>query len=167
MKDNERVKSIQKDVFGKKYLGKDLRTMNNIPEMYDPLTRWLKKPTGFFILAGSNGCGKTTIGAGLVPVIADDRAFRNYRFIREDQFFSKLKSCFGMQGNMEDAVTMLCDDDFYYFDDLGANPPKSDDEGNWRREMILKFIETRYTIEAPTVISTNLTKENILNIYHN
>lgn len=164
---SERVKFIQKDIFGKKYVGTDLRTLDNIPEFFEPLSRWLKNPKGFLILAGSNGCGKTTIGAGLVPVIAEDRKFQSYRFIREDQYFSKLKSYFGMQGNIEDAVTMLCDDDFYYFDDLGANPPKADDEGNWRREMILKFIELRYCLEKYTVISTNLTKENIQTYYQN
>ena len=161
----ETTKMIQREVFGDRYVGHDFRTMDFPAEIEVPVKKWLKNPKGILIIAGAYGCGKTALGASLVPVIQSDKS-RTSRFLKEDVFFNKIKSKFGMSGPIELVVKDLTDDHFFYYDDLGSHAPKAnEEEGNWRRDMIFSMVDHRYSLGWPTVITTNLSRSMLKEIY--
>jgi len=136
------------------------------PEIETPVKAWLRKPHHILIISGNYGCGKTALGAAIVPMIHADKKGRTSRFLKEDQFFSKIKGQFGKDGELDQYVKMLCDDFFFFYDDMGSHAPKAEEEeGNWRRDMIFSMIDFRYSQGSPTVITTNFTREQIKSVY--
>lgn len=67
-----------------------------------------------------------------------------------------------LQGDYHFLLKTLVDDDILYFDDLGSTGVGPTD---WRKEMIYSLVDMRYETCKPTIITTNLTRQEISNIY--
>lgn len=78
----------------------------------------------------------------------------------ESQFVSKVKESFDQSGTAEQAIEFLCDDDLIIFDDMGSTGFLANSD--WKRTILLQFIDNRYTRKKPTVITSNFTEKEIL-----
>ncbi len=61
-----------------------------------------------------------------------------------------------MKGDYLKELSHLLDDELVIVDDMGSSGLN-----DWRREVWLEIIDTRYEKTAPTVITTNFTREDI------
>lgn len=162
---------MQKSVFGPRYVGLDYQEMKIDPDLRRPFEKWMSNPRGFCIISGAFGCGKTALGSSLIPFFYRSGCFDAY-YVTEKSFFAQIKNTFGQVGSANDHIRETYSGSFVFYDDLGTVAPKSEEEeGNWRRDMLFDLVDLRYSLHgdkekfAGTVITTNLTKESLLNIY--
>lgn len=113
---------------------------------------WIKNPKNFLIYLGDPGCGKTYFCHALFNYIKSK--FSSGRFWNERIFMGHLRHSIETGGDYLRELEMLCDDFFMIYDDMGSI--KMND---WREEVIFSLIDTRYTLKLPTVITSNLTKD--------
>lgn len=124
-----------------------------------PLMQWAKNPMCFFVYLGVPGVGKTYL-CHAIQNWFDKITFK--RHWGERQFFSTLRTFIERGGGDYIAETQrLSDADLLTFDDLGSSGEPTD----WRKEVLFEVIDYRYESSKPTVITSNLTREQILEAY--
>lgn len=115
------------------------------------------------LIQGGFGTGKTSLCAALAPWAL--ATFRNSRFWTEQLYLTRLKQVIQEDGNYSQAIHYLLDDDFVIYDDLGSADNKKFDPTGWRQEVIAEMVDNRWSSQLPTVITTNLTSDQILDLY--
>jgi DNA replication protein DnaC len=118
--------------------------------------QWMKNPKDFLVYLGCPGNGKTHFCHALMNDMKPTPQLLYRRHWNESQFISRVKAGFDMQGTFEQAVEALSDDHLVIMDDLGSTGTSE-----WKKDVLLKFIDVRYASRLPTVITSNLTKEEI------
>jgi DNA replication protein DnaC len=88
--------------------------------------------------------------------------FKSCRAWPEKRLFSALREHIGegVGGDYASKLKMLTDDDFVILDDLGSS--KSTE---WRVDIIFDFVDQRFSNGKPTYISTNLSPQEIKEVY--
>ncbi len=110
---------------------------------------------------GPPGVGKTYFCSAIIEWIYQE--VPSFRYWHERDFFSRLRSVIGNEsGEYSKEVEYMMDDFFVMYDDLGAC---GTNQGKFREENILAFIDIRYESTKPTVITTNMTKKAIFDTY--
>ena len=117
---------------------------------------FMKKKKNFLVFLGGTGNGKNSLGASLMEWILT--SFNHYRIYNEDTLFSKVQSSYNSfeRGSTTDYIQYLLDDDFIMINDLGSNTIKDD-----RRDIMFRAIDYRWNTMKPTVITSNLTRQEI------
>jgi DNA replication protein DnaC len=117
-----------------------------------------QKKKKFLVLSGNPGCGKTYIMSALVGW-----AYKNFntkRFFTEEGLFKKLTIGIEQNQAWRDVLQYCIDDEILFLDDLGTN------RGNeFHKEVIYVVANTRYSAQTPTVITTNLRRDEVGKIY--
>jgi DNA replication protein DnaC len=116
------------------------------------LKNWVDKPKNICLIMGSPGVGKTFICAALLDWLC--LKVPSIRYWNERKFFERLRSYIGSNsnGDYNKELAYLADDYFLILDDLGSSAVNE-----WRREIWLELIDSRYVKELPTLITTNFT----------
>ena len=123
----------------------------------------LEQGKGLF-LTGSVGSGKTHLIAAMVDWIARMTTRRKYRawiiFITSVDLLALIKYTFDRKNkdddNTEELMSKLEDCDLLIIDDLGTE--KTTD---WASELFYKIIDSRYSNLKSTIITTNLTDQEL------
>lgn len=127
----------------------------------------MKNPKNFLVYTGSAGCGKTYFCAALTEWSFTN--FNHRRYHREKDLLRNLRA--GISDGHGDyliALEYFIDDDLVILDDVasGINPEKTSYRDlEFRREIFLGFLDYRYNIQKPTVITSNLTRQQFLDVY--
>lgn len=122
---------------------------------------YIEAPKGrMLIFLGSTGVGKTTLCSALIPWAIKN--FKSFRYWGERRLFQQLRSGIdaGSQGDYFSHLTRLIDDDFVMLDDFGSSR-----DTEWTKEIILDFIDQRYQSSKATMITSNLTRQEIYSNY--
>lgn len=107
------------------------------------------------VYLGSPGIGKTYFCAALIPWIYGK--VNNFRYWNERDLLSRIRSSISeSNGDYLKEVYSLIDHDFVILDDLGNSGIN-----DWRKEIILEFVDRRYSLMLPTVVTSNLTRKEI------
>lgn len=117
---------------------------------------------------GSPGIGKTYFCAGLIEYAV--RKFpHEFRYFSERELFTRLRTCISEgHGDYLWELGRLTDSYFLILDDVGSNiNPQhvSYKDHEWKREIFFSFLDIRYNLQMPTVITSNFTKEDFKEIY--
>ncbi len=120
------------------------------------MKKWMETPKGFLVYLGCAGCGKTHFCNAIMHEFNNSNIIRHRRMYSESMLSSKLKKGFDYDGTFEQAIEDLCDDDLIVLDDLGSTQI-----GEWKKDVLLKFLDFRYTSQKPTVITSNLTENEV------
>ncbi len=104
--------------------------------------------------------GKTHICAAICSYVYKKK-FNFIRVYQERAFLSKVRDSMQEKGDYMDKMQFYCDDDLIILDDFGACG-----FNDWRKEMWQAFLDYRYQTEKPTIITTNLTREEIDEKFH-
>jgi DNA replication protein DnaC len=127
----------------------------------------MKNPKNFLVFTGASGVGKTYFCSALTEW--SFLTFNHRRYHREQDLLSKLRSGISEgQGDYLIGLKYLIDDDFVILDDIasGITPDRvTYRDLEFRREVFFAFLDYRYNSEKPTVITSNLTRQQFLDIY--
>lgn len=121
------------------------------------VSQWMKFGTGFLVYLGAPGCGKTHFCHAIFNDSEKIERYKYKRLWKESDFFSRLRSSLSL-GDYNSEMKFMVDDDLVIYDDLG-----SVGHNEWRNEVIFSFIDFRYQYAKPTVITSNLPENEILN----
>jgi DNA replication protein DnaC len=118
------------------------------------ICEWMKNPKFFFLLLGSTGTGKTYLSAALLNYFFDqgDEIY----YINSRHFFQAIQEAIKMDQNQYGAIKKFIDQDILILDDIGAGRTTE-----WQQEMLLELIDGRSESSKPTIITSNLSLENI------
>lgn len=124
-------------------------------------------PKDIFLYHGSPGIGKTHLCAALTEWAF--RIFVSRRYHREEDLLRRLRAGISAgQGDYLIQLEWLIDDQFVILDDVGSgiNPAKiTHRDLEFRREVFFSFLDYRYRMRLPTVVTSNFSKENFLEVY--
>lgn len=79
------------------------------------------------------------------------------RVWKESEFLGKIRNSIDMNGDYTEAVKYFTDYEYFIYDDLGSTGLT-----DWRKEILLNIIDTRYSSKKPTIFTSNLSKEEIM-----
>jgi len=117
-------------------------------EAAELLWRWAQQPSGWIVLMGPPGTGKTHLLAALANrlMTTDNRAL----YVIAPELLRFLRTGIGT-GDMERRFDQAREVDVLLLDDLGA-----EQQTEWAEEQFYLLLDHRYRSQAPTVIATNL-----------
>lgn len=127
----------------------------------------MKTPEKFLIFHGPSGTSKTHFCAALTEWIFCN--FDSFRKWREADLLSRLREGIGdRESDYAKNLEFMVDDDLVILDDVGSwytpGMPYNKDY-QWKTEVFLHFIDTRYNDEKPTIVTSNFTKDEFSQIY--
>lgn len=161
----DRARFIQRDIFGQQFEGISLGcvkpTKGGGEKFLERFCEWIQNPKYFLVYSGGYGIGKTTLSAALVSWALEK--FDSVRFITETIFIQKIKAQMSMQeGDCTKEIFNIANNEFFLYDDLGSERVKEENTA-WRPISVL--VDYRWSSNLPTVITTNLTENEILENY--
>lgn len=120
----------------------------------------MESGTNFLVILGPPGTGKTYLCASLLEFAM--KRFRDYRAYSERELFRRIR------GGISDSSTgdyikhlhSLIDDQLVILDDIGSSG-----HTEWRQEVLMEAIDVRYSSKAATIITSNMTKKEFIQIY--
>jgi len=123
----------------------------------EKLLEWIRAPKNFLIVLGNVGCGKTYFCSALLAYFLN-KITSEARGFTEKKLFSLLRD--NNKANYSTTLENLIDNEVVIFDDFGSTG-----HSDWRNEIIMDLVDSRYERNGTTVITSNLTKEDIKNTY--
>lgn len=152
-----RIEQIQAFNIGQRYAGASLSRIAFGEGGTDvKVLDWIKKGKNFLLYFGAPGIGKTYFCSALIPWV--HKKFHHYRYWNERDFLGRIREGFGKFDSYDhiQATKRLIDYDFLIIDDLGSTSVN-----DWRREIWFEVIDSRYESKLPTVITSNLNRDQI------
>lgn len=153
------VRDIQRELIGERYEGSSFSQCRSLPISNGEMTKigdWAKNPKHFLVYLGVPGCGKTLFCACMLDWVK--MKVNTLRYYNEREFFARVRrSMENASGDYRDAIEYLTDDDLVIFDDLGSSGYT-----DWRKEVLFEFIDLRYSSKKPTIITSNLTRQDLV-----
>lgn len=143
-----------------------------LPEdIQQKLNEWMKKPfwdKHILLFISSPGLGKTDFFSRLGEWVGEN--FNNARYYLETTLLGKLKNDIADgTGSWETNLRYLIDDEFVVLDDVARwavkNGEFNPDKNEWAREVFQELVDNRYNKRLPTVITSNLTRNQIKSLY--
>jgi len=124
------------------------------------MVKWAFDPKNIFYFCGNVGTGKTYFAAAFYNFLIEQK--KPVRVYSEQFLFNELKVCM----NLEDwgptyRLQVICEAEYLILDDLGSSKMTE-----WQKEMLFYLVDTRYNNELPTLITSNLTKDNLKQTFH-
>jgi DNA replication protein DnaC len=117
---------------------------------------YARRPSGWLILFGNYGAGKTHLAAA----IANEALRRHYRvlFAIVPDLLDHLRSTFGPTSEIQydERFEMVREVPLLMLDDLGTENTTA-----WAREKLFQIVNHRYNFALPTVITSNRKPEDI------
>lgn len=141
--------------FGREYRDAHLSKIIQPPEIIDTLLSWTKDPKYFLFFHGNVGTGKTYFSAAWYNSLKEKKS--NVRVYSEQHFFNDLKHIIQMNWNATDRVRVICEVDYLILDDFGSSKMMSE----WQKDMLAEFIDLRYQSTLPTLITSNMNKNDV------
>ena len=142
-----------------KFLHADLTTCTDLTRtLVDRLVQWAADPSGFCVLTGGVGTGKTYAAIATMRRVCSacprspDQVYPDARFITEGRYLKGVRSGFNgghfclRHGNYAGQPWLMV------IDDLGRSCTSE-----WAKQEIIELIDTRYSNNLPTIVTTNHT----------
>lgn len=128
---------------------------SNDVKVVDGIKKWQGQNRSNLLILGSVGVGKTTLAVAL-----GEWAFTNYKnlvpaFVKYQDIFA-----LRLEKTLEDARRWerIMNADLLVLDDIIASDKELSD---WKHETLYTLLDHRYVHNKPTIITTNLTKEDL------
>lgn len=128
-------------------------------ETHQAIFDWIRVGKNFLVFTGRPGAGKTYLCAALYKYCYDK--FSSKRYWLERKFLARAREAIGESGDYIDNMQFYCDDELIILDDFG-----SCGFTEWRKEIWQSFLDYRYQNNLPTILTTNLSKEEIEGEFH-
>lgn len=133
--------------------------------------KWMKLPNEdkhMLVFLSTPGIGKTHLISALAEWMVEN--FDTYKYHSEEKVHERLHNFIseGGHGGWSAELKYITDDEIVAFDDVGYwwNKDKITYKDNeWKIEVFYEFLNTRYNSMMPTIITSNLTREQFETVY--
>lgn len=122
---------------------------------------WLQKPKNVLFIHSSPGIGKTYLCSAIVNHFTEKKTPVYY--LEEKKLFEKLSAWMEEGKSALTHFAALLDNDFFIYDDMFSQKQIS---GEWQYQVHFSFLDERLKTGLPTIITSNLSPEEITRIYH-
>jgi DNA replication protein DnaC len=122
------------------------------------IVNWLRSPKNILCLLGIPGTGKTFFCTAVANWLIEQKKEVFYTNIR--RFFESIQKAISENKNQYEQIRLFSEKPILIIDDLGASK-----NTEWQKEVILDLIDTRYSSELPTVITSNYTFQEMKEIF--
>lgn len=137
-------------------------------------TRWVKQHKGL-TLSGPSGSGKTYLAtAALVEIIRQYGRVTASIMITERELLQAFRQSYNRRADdpytpstLEVRERFVVRPDVLVLDDFGAEEPSASEKGDWARGQIMDLVEFRSRERKTTIITTNLSEDEIGKRYDN
>jgi len=153
-----KTKKYQEDIFGKRYTSASMARIHFPVDVLEKIMKWCKSNKNMLIILGAPGTGKTYFCAALTMWSLNCHESR--RYCNETKFLAYLREAIDKGHDFVHRLKEIIDNELFIFDDLGSQAPNE-----WRTGVIFDLIDERYSSLRPTVITSNLTKSEIMDQY--
>lgn len=145
--------------FGEDYRDAHMSKIEQDPDVCIRMLAWMKNPNNLFYFCGNVGNGKTYFAAAFYNYLIEQK--KNVRVFTEHHLMSHLKG--GMDKHLDPHIELqrICEADYFILDDMGST-----DITDWKKEMLLGFVNLRCSNNLPTLITSNLNRENLYKQFH-
>lgn len=129
----------------------------NLQEVFNACSQYAENPSGWLVLAGTFGCGKTHLAAAIANHQSDE-LHNEVRFVVVPDLLDYLRAAYSPQATTSydrrfDEVRRT---HLLVLDDLGTESATP-----WAREKLFQLLNYRYSASLPTVITTSSTPDKI------
>lgn len=143
--------------FHEEYLDAVMPRIIQEKEIMDKLEVWYAKPKYLFYFTGKVGTGKTYFAASIYNRCIESKL--NVRAFTEANFLSHLREGMTTIDAIAE-VNRLCESDIFILDDLGSSSMTP-----WQKENLFTMIDIRCSTKKPTIITSNLLKQDLLETF--
>jgi DNA replication protein DnaC len=119
---------------------------------------WMKNLQNNLIYLGNPGCGKTYVLSAILNYLFEQKKEVFYSTHRK--FIKYIQDGISEEKSQYQLLNKIALKEILLFDDLG-----SASNTEWQKEMILELIDIRYAQKLPTIYTSNLSKEEVSNIF--
>lgn len=135
--------------------------------MANKIMQFIHNPKNMLIWLGGTGTSKTFFLAALGEWIL--KTFNHNRVHKDEDLQKRLRS-FISEGNGDYIAELkyLIDDDIVILDDVGAAFKTAYDinkDHSFADRILMEFVDYRYNVMKPTIITSNFKKEELRDIY--
>lgn len=113
-------------------------------------------------LFGQYGTGKTHLACAVLMALTKHHAV-GILYWPVAQLLAEAKKAFDTRGDVEvdkNLFDKICDIDVLALDDLGADRPT-----DWAIEYLTSLVDSRYSSNKPTIITSNIHQKDLYNVY--
>jgi len=113
--------------------------------------------TGWFVLLGESGTGKTHLAAAIANTVAQHDQSSEIMFVTAADLLDHLRKTFNPSSpvSFDDQFQQVKNTDFLVLDDLAT----TESSKAWAREKLVQIIKHRYVKRLPTIITTMVNLE--------
>jgi len=146
--------------FGERYRDAHLAKLDQSPENINKIFKWFEEKKDILYLGGNVGTGKTYTAAAIYNRISEKdpyciRAYKEYTLL------AHLRETIERNWDPVTELERLCESQYFILDDLGSSQMT-----DWQKEMLFNLVDSRSNSRKPTIITTNLSSEDIHSIFH-
>lgn len=157
--------------FDSRYKNKSLSGVLLPEDLQKQLSCWMKKPfwdKRILLFIGTPGLGKTDFFSRLGEWVGEN--FDSARYYLETSLLGRMKNDISEgTGSWEGNLRYLVDDDLVVLDDVARwavkNGEFNPDRNEWAREVFQEFLDLRYNKRLPTIITSNLNRQQLKLLY--
>jgi DNA replication protein DnaC len=128
---------------------------NSLQQAYNHARMFAESPSGWLLLQGSYGCGKTHLAAAIANEVT--AGGRSALFITAPDLLDSLRHSYSAEaGAFEQRFERIRRTPLLILDDFGTQ-----NATEWAREKLFQILNFRYINHLPTVLTTNLALDEI------
>lgn len=124
----------------------------------NPILSWAKIQKNFLVAYGVPKSGKTYLCMALANYFIQQG--KDVRYYKESRFFEQLHKCIEANKSQYTEIDRISSAEILILDDLGSSKPN-----DWRKDIMFNLIETRYSNELPTIITTTCDDKSLADLY--
>ena len=123
---------------------------HNLKRAYERCKAFAEKPSGWLLLKGGYGCGKTHLAAAIANRQLEMK--KSVLFVNTPDLLDHLRSTYrpGSAVSYDQRFEQVRNTPLLILDDLGAQ-----NNSDWAQEKLYQIFNHRYNARLPTVVTTN------------
>lgn len=155
---NMRVREEPKDAaikfgMGREYVNASLAKWRASEKQCSVVNAWVKEPLKMLVLVGKPRTGKTFFCAAVANYFMQQKI--NVRYLNSRRFFEAIQNAIANDKSQYEAIRQIASHEVLILDDIAAAT-----NSEWQKEVLLDLMDQRYSNQAPTIVTTNLTEKD-------
>lgn len=119
------------------------------------VNNWINNQNPFLVCTGGTGTGKTFLCSSVLNYLYEKH--KEVEFTSHRQFIQRIQEYINDGKGQYQFIKKIADKEWLIFDDLGSAANTC-----WQQEMILELVDMRYSNQKKTLITTNLTPDEMV-----